>query len=121
MRMEDGRMKIFVVSVRMEMISITVEMTRKSIETLTRVENHLTGKKEVGRAMSNCIEKLVRSSVGRDNNQWLEESSVSTNKYWKNIFDMIMKLNGRAIENPWNKKLRKTKLYLSSALLSNFN
>ena len=31
---------------------------------------------------------------------------------WKNIFDMIMKLNGRAIENPWNKKLRKTKLYL---------
>ena len=41
MRMEDGRMKIFVVSVRMEMISMTVEMTRKSRETLTRVENHL--------------------------------------------------------------------------------
>ena len=42
---------------------------------------NLTGKKEVGRAMSNCIEKLVRRTVGRDNNQWLEESLVSTNKY----------------------------------------
>ena len=90
---------MLVVSVRMDMMSITVEMTRNSMDTLTRVENHLswggcvseaqitdlhtnlTGKKEVGRAMSNCIEKLVRRTVGRDNNQWLEESLVSTNKY----------------------------------------
>ena len=45
MRMEDGRMKMLVVSVRREMINMTVEMTRNSIDTLTRVENHLRSKR----------------------------------------------------------------------------
>ena len=40
-RMEVGRMKRLVVSVRREMMSITVEMTRPSMERLTRAENHL--------------------------------------------------------------------------------
>ena len=40
-RMEVGRMKMLVVSVRREMMSITVEMTRPSMERLTRAENHL--------------------------------------------------------------------------------
>ena len=39
--MEVGRMNMLVVPVRMEMISITVQMTRPSMETLTRAENHL--------------------------------------------------------------------------------
>ena len=91
----------------------------------------LTGKKEVGRAMSNCIEKVVRRTFGRDHIHWLEilEASLSTSKYWENILtyfdhsgiieftlkkisDTMIRLNGSAIENPWNRKLRKTKLHL---------
>merc|ERR1711971_767157 len=109
MRMEVGRMNMLVVSVRREMMSITVEMTRPSMETLTRAENHLTGKKEVGRAMSNCNEKVVRRTFGRDDIHWLEvvEAPVLTNKYLNKISDTMMRLNGSAIENPWNRKLRK--------------
>jgi len=120
-RMEVGRMKRLVVSVRREMMSITVEMTRPSMERLTRAENHLTGKKEVGRAMSNCIEKLVRRTFGRDDIHWLElvEASVSTNKCLNKISDTMIRLKGSAIENPWNRKLRKTQLYLSSSLFLN--
>ena len=40
-RIEEGKMKILVVFERMEMMSITVEMTRPSIDKLTRIENHL--------------------------------------------------------------------------------
>ena len=40
-RMEVGRMKMLEVSVRMEMISITVQMTRPNMATLTLAENHL--------------------------------------------------------------------------------
>ena len=40
-RMKVGRMKRLVVAVRMEMMSMTVDMTRPNMETLTRVENHL--------------------------------------------------------------------------------
>ena len=40
-RMKVGRMKMLVVAVRMEMMSMTVDMTRPSMETLTRAENHL--------------------------------------------------------------------------------
>ena len=44
---------------------------------------NLTGKKEVGKAMSNCIEKVVRRTFGRDDIHWLElvEAPLSTNKY----------------------------------------
>ena len=49
---------------------------------------NLTGKKEVGRAMSNCIEKVVRRTFGRDDIHRLEmlEASSSTSKYCKNTF-----------------------------------
>ena len=52
------------------------------------LSTNLTGKKEVGRAMSNCMEKLVRRTFGRDDIHWLElvEVLLSTNKYWQNIF-----------------------------------
>ena len=44
---------------------------------------NLTGKKEVGRAMSNCKEKLVSRTFGRDQIHRLEglEASLSTSKY----------------------------------------
>ena len=94
-------------------------------------DSNLTGKKEVGRAMSNCSEKLVRRTFGRDDIHWLGvlEVSVWTSKYWENIFtscnhsgiieftlnkisDTMIRLNGSAIENPCIRKLRKTKLHL---------
>ena len=99
--------------------------------TASQSRTNLTGKKEVGRAMSNCIEKLVSRTFGRDASHWLDlvEASLSTSKYWQNIFkyclawdyieftlnkisDTMTRLNGSAIENPWNRKLRKTKLHL---------
>ena len=95
------------------------------------LSTNLTGKKEVGKAMSNCIAKVVRRTFGRDDIHRLEmlEASSSTSKYCKNTFtyfdhsgiieftlkkisDTMIRLNGSAIENPWNRKLRKTKLHL---------
>ena len=52
---------------------------------------NLTGKKEVGRAMSNCKEKLVSRIFGRDQIHRLEglEASLSTSKYWENIWVLL--------------------------------
>lgn len=57
---------MFVIS---EMINVTVVITRLIRDILTRTENHLTGKKEVGSATSNCNDAASINNVVNEETQ----------------------------------------------------
>jgi len=115
MRMEQGMMKIVTVFVINEMINVTVVVTRLIRDILTRTENHLTGKKDVGSATRNCNDA---ASINNDVNEETqdEQSLVSqseANRYVQNVLEIMMRLNGRVIEKPWNIRFSQTSLNLS--------